>query len=91
MTSVTDTPTAAAQPFPRDAEPLVSQRHSWVNQVRMHAIMRPDEFAIRFSGRTVTGRELESRMSRLAAALDARGVGFGDRVLGSATASWCSR
>ncbi|GAA1886160.1 AMP-binding protein [Williamsia serinedens] len=82
MTSVTD-PTAApsAEPFPRDAEPLISQRHTWVNQVRMHAIMRPDEFAIRFEGRTVTWRDLESRMSRLAAALDARGVRFGDRVL----------
>ncbi|MGZ8176851.1 AMP-binding protein [Williamsia sp. SKLECPSW1] len=84
MTSVTDddpSTAAAAQPFPRDTEPLISQRHTWVNQVRMHAIMRPDEFAIRHEGRSTTWRELESRMSRLAAALDERGVRFGDRVL----------
>ncbi|GGF23821.1 fatty-acid--CoA ligase FadD5 [Williamsia phyllosphaerae] len=68
-------------PFPRHLEPLVSQRHTWVNQVRMHAIMRPDEPALRFLGTATTWRELDRRISRLAAALDARGVSMGDRVL----------
>ncbi|GAA2065205.1 fatty-acid--CoA ligase FadD5 [Williamsia deligens] len=82
MTSVTDPASApAAQPFPRDTEPLISQRHTWVNQVRMHAIMRPDECALRFEGTTTTWRGLADRVSRLAAALDGLGVAFGDRVL----------
>ncbi len=43
--------------------------------------MQPDSTALRFLGRTTTWRELDGRVSALAAALRQRGVTFGDRVL----------
>ena len=43
--------------------------------------MQPDSTALRFLGHTTTWRELDRRVTALAAALHRRGVGFSDRVL----------
>ncbi|GAA1482783.1 fatty-acid--CoA ligase FadD5 [Gordonia sinesedis] len=62
-------------------EPLRSRRNHWNNQVRRHALMRPDEPAVSFLGEVTTWRQLDERSHEFAAALQRRGVGFGDRVL----------
>lgn len=62
-------------------QPYLARRQNWVNQLTRHAMMQPDKTALRFLGRTTTWRELDDRVTRLAGALNRRGVGFGDRVL----------
>ncbi|MFC5815302.1 long-chain-fatty-acid--CoA ligase [Nonomuraea harbinensis] len=57
------------------------QRLTWVHQVTKHAGAQPRQPAIRFKGETTTWAELDERSRRLSAALEARGVGEGDRVL----------
>lgn len=62
-------------------EPIRSRRNHWNNQIASHAVMRPDEVAIRFLGADTTWRQLHDRSQKFADALARRGVGFGDRVL----------
>ncbi|WP_280436404.1 fatty-acid--CoA ligase FadD5 [Nocardia carnea] len=62
-------------------EPIRSRRNHWNNQLATHAVMRPDEVAIRFRGADTTWRQLHERSQKFADALARRGVGFGDRVL----------
>lgn len=57
------------------------QRLTWVHQVSKHASMQPGKPALRFRGETTTWAQLDERSRRLASALEARGVGKGDRVL----------
>jgi fatty-acyl-CoA synthase len=52
-----------------------------MNQLARHALMQPDDTALRFLGRTTTWAELDQRVTALAGALGRRGIGFGDRVL----------
>ena len=61
--------------------PPAARRNHWMNQVAGHAAMRPDATAFRFVGREWTWGDVDGRMDRFAAALDRRGVTFGDRVL----------
>ena len=63
------------------AQPLRSRRNHWNNQVAVHAMMRPDEVAFRYSGKDTTWQQLNDRSEALADALARRGVGHGDRVL----------
>lgn len=63
------------------AQPLRSRRNHWVNQVAIHAEMRPDAVAFRCRGTDTSWRQLHDRSERLAAALFRRGISFGDRVL----------
>lgn len=62
-------------------EPIRSRRNHWNNQIATHAVMRPDEVAIRFRGADTTWRQLHERSQKFADALARRGVGSGDRVL----------
>jgi fatty-acyl-CoA synthase len=62
-------------------QPYLARRQNWSNQLSRHAMMQPDQTALRFLGRTTTWRELDRRVDALADALSRRGVGFGDRVL----------
>ncbi|MFW0787782.1 AMP-binding protein, partial [Gordonia sp. CPCC 206044] len=62
-------------------EPWRSRRNHWNSQVRRHAFMTPDRAALKFLGKTTTWRELDERTQAFAAALNRRGVGFGDRIL----------
>ncbi|HEX8990884.1 MAG TPA: AMP-binding protein [Anaerolineales bacterium] len=57
------------------------QRLTWVHQVTKHGHGQPDRAAMRFKGKTTTWADLDGRSRRLSAALQARGVGKGDRVL----------
>ena len=66
---------------PVTEQPYLARRQNWTNQLARHALMQPDGVALRFLGRTTTWRELEGRVTALAAALQRRGVVFGDRVL----------
>ncbi|MCV2396221.1 long-chain-fatty-acid--CoA ligase [Actinotalea sp. M2MS4P-6] len=61
--------------------PAAVRRNHWMNQVLGHAAMRPDATAFRFRGEDTTWRDVAEHMDALAAALQRRGVGFGDRVL----------
>ncbi|WP_063041955.1 fatty-acid--CoA ligase FadD5 [Nocardia grenadensis] len=63
------------------AEPIRSRRNHWNNQLATHAVMRPDEVALRFRGADTTWRQLHERSQKFADALARRGVGLGDRVL----------
>ncbi|WP_416567274.1 fatty-acid--CoA ligase FadD5 [Nocardia testacea] len=63
------------------AEPIRSRRNHWNNQIATHAVMRPDEVALRFRGADTTWRQLHERSQKFADALARRGIGFGDRVL----------
>lgn len=63
------------------AIPSSARRNHWMNQVAGHAVMRPDATAFRFAGSTWTWRHVADHMDGFAAALQRRGVGFGDRVL----------
>ncbi|GAB08985.1 putative fatty-acid--CoA ligase [Gordonia araii NBRC 100433] len=49
--------------------------------MRRHAMMKPDAPALRFQGRETTWRQLDERTRAFAAALNRRGVAFGDRIL----------
>jgi fatty-acyl-CoA synthase len=62
----------------KDAD--VQRRNHWVNHIARHAHQRPDEVYLRFEGRSVTWAQLHGRVNAVAAALAARGIGFGDRV-----------
>ncbi len=63
------------------AQPYLSRRQNWTNQLARHAMMQPDTTALRFLGHTTTWGELDRRVTALAGALSRRGVAFGDRVL----------
>jgi len=71
----------SGQPGPTTDQPYLARRRNWTNQVARHALMKPDETALRFLGHTTTWRELDRRVTAMAAALHQRGVAFGDRVL----------
>lgn len=62
-------------------QPYLARRQNWTNQLARHALMQPEQPALRFLGNTTTWGELDRRVSALAGALHRRGVGFGDRVL----------
>lgn len=62
-------------------EPMRSSRNTWNTQVRRHALMTPDEIAVKYLDTATTWRELDDRAHRFAAALQHRGVQFGDRIL----------
>ncbi|GJF08281.1 long-chain-fatty-acid--CoA ligase [Mycolicibacterium cyprinidarum] len=62
-------------------QPHLARRQNWTNQLARHALMKPESTALRFLGRTTTWRELDRRVTAMAAALHHRGVTFGDRVL----------
>lgn len=66
---------------PTTEQPYLARRNNWTNQLTRHALMQPDDTALRFLGATTTWRELDRRVTALAGALHRRGVGFGDRVL----------
>ncbi|MDV3129988.1 fatty-acid--CoA ligase FadD5 [Mycobacterium sp. 21AC1] len=70
----------SAEPSPTE-QPYLARRQNWTNQLARHALMQPDQTALRFLGHTTTWRDLDDRVSRLAGALRRRGVAFGDRVL----------
>ncbi|WP_460772817.1 fatty-acid--CoA ligase FadD5 [Microbacterium sp. GXF7504] len=61
--------------------PASVRRNHWMNQVATHAEMKPDATAFKFLGQVTTWRETAEHMDAFAAALQRRGVGFGDRVL----------
>lgn len=62
-------------------QPYLARRQNWTNQLARHALMQPNETALRFLGKTTTWGELDARVGALAGALSRRGVAFGDRVL----------
>ena len=63
------------------AIPSQARRNHWMNQIAIHAQMKPDATAMKFRGEVTTWRETRDHMDAFAAALRRRGVGFGDRVL----------
>lgn len=71
----------SGRPGPATEQPYLARRQNWTNQLTRHALMQPGAPALRFLGNTTTWAELDRRVSALAGALHARGVGFGDRVL----------
>ena len=62
-------------------QPYLARRQNWANQLSRHALMQPQNTALRFLGATTTWAELDRRVTALAGALHQRGVGSGDRVL----------
>jgi fatty-acyl-CoA synthase len=62
-------------------QPYLARRQNWVNQLERHALMQPQVPALRFLGNSLTWAQLRERVAALAAALNRRGVGFGDRVM----------
>jgi fatty-acyl-CoA synthase len=72
------TPQPATDPT---AQPYLSRRQNWTNQLARHAMMQPDAVALRFLGHSTTWGELDRRVTALAGALHRRGVRFGDRVM----------
>ncbi|MCX4245174.1 fatty-acid--CoA ligase FadD5 [Paraliomyxa miuraensis] len=61
--------------------PAAQRRNHWMNQIAGHAAMRPEATAFRHRGVTTTWKQAHERITAFAAALERRGVGFGDRVL----------
>ncbi|WP_084103388.1 long-chain-fatty-acid--CoA ligase [Demequina sp. NBRC 110056] len=61
--------------------PPAVRRNHWMNQVLTQAEMKPGAPAFKFQGTVTTWSEAASHMDTIAAALQRRGVGFGDRVL----------
>ena len=61
--------------------PRSVRRNHWMNHVAVHARMRPDATAFKHLGAVTTWSEFHDRVQSLAAALQRRGVGFGDRVM----------
>ncbi len=61
--------------------PSSVRRNHWMNQVAVHAEVRPDAVAWRQLGVDTTWAQTHQRVTALAAALSRRGVGAGDRVL----------
>ncbi|MBJ7339395.1 fatty-acid--CoA ligase FadD5 [Mycolicibacterium sp.] len=76
--TLTATPAASGHSV---EQPYLARRQNWTNQLARHALMQPDETALRFLGQSTTWGELDRRVTALAGALSRRGVGFGDRVL----------
>ncbi|MEN4474206.1 fatty-acid--CoA ligase FadD5 [Mycolicibacterium cosmeticum] len=68
------------QPLPTD-QPYLARRQNWTNQLARHALMQPEQTALRYLGDTTTWGELDRRVTALAGALQRRGLQFGDRVL----------
>ncbi|QIV81888.1 fatty-acid--CoA ligase FadD5 [Mycolicibacterium frederiksbergense] len=62
-------------------QPYLARQQNWSNQLTRHALMQPEKTALRFLGHTTTWAELDERVTKLAGALQRRGVGPGDRVL----------
>ncbi len=62
-------------------QPYLARQQNWSNQLARHAMMQPGKTALRFLGHTTTWAELDERVTKLAGALQRRGVGPGDRVL----------
>jgi fatty-acyl-CoA synthase len=71
----------ASQSNAATGQPYLARRQHWMNQLARHALMQPDDAALRFLGRTLTWAELDHRVNALADALSRRGVRFGDRVM----------
>ncbi|MEG3616555.1 long-chain-fatty-acid--CoA ligase [Isoptericola haloaureus] len=61
--------------------PAAVRRNHWMNQVLIHAGMKPDATAFKYLGEVTTWADTARHMDTLAAALQRRGVSFGDRVL----------
>jgi fatty-acyl-CoA synthase len=61
-------------------QPYLARRQNWTNQLARHALMQPEDAALRHLGRTITWAELDRRVNALAGALTRRGVAGGDRV-----------
>ena len=61
--------------------PAAVRRNHWMNQAARHARMQPDATAFRYRGVDTTWSAFHQRVTALAAALQRRGVRFGDRVL----------
>lgn len=61
--------------------PRSVRRNHWMNQVAVHAEMKPDATAFKYMGQVTTWRQFHDRFTAFAAALDRRGVSFGDRVM----------
>ncbi|AQA03501.1 long-chain fatty acid--CoA ligase [Mycobacterium sp. MS1601] len=70
--AITDTP--ATQPY-------LARRQNWITQLARHALMQPQDPALRFTGQTTTWAELHRRVTSLADALAHRGVRAGERVM----------
>ena len=62
-------------------QPYLARRQNWTTQLARHALMQPDQIALRFLGVSTTWGELDRRVTELAGALHRRSVRFGDRVL----------
>lgn len=62
-------------------QPYLSRRQNWTTQLARHALMQPNDVALRYLGQTTTWADLERRVTALAGALHRRGVAAGDRVL----------
>ncbi|MEO9223197.1 MAG: AMP-binding protein, partial [Mycobacteriaceae bacterium] len=67
--------------MPGTQERQAARRCHWVNHLARHAHEQPEAVAFRFRGRSITWRELDERVDRLASAFARRGVGHGDRVV----------
>ncbi len=63
------------------AQPYLARRNNWTTQLARHALMQPDDTALRFAGRTTTWADLAARVDALAGALHRRGIVAGDRVM----------
>lgn len=61
--------------------PAAMRRNHWMNQVLGHATMKPAETAFKYLGEVTSWSQAAHRMDSFAAALQRRGVKFGDRVL----------
>jgi fatty-acyl-CoA synthase len=70
----------AARPTPTE-QPYLARRQNCTNQLARHALMQPNDVALRFLGSTTTWGELDRRVTALADALARRGVVAGDRVM----------
>lgn len=61
--------------------PVAQRRNHWMNQIAGHAAMRPGATAFIHRDVVTTWKQAHERTTAFAAALQRRGVGFGDRVL----------
>ena len=61
--------------------PRSVRRNHWMNHVATHAAMRPEATAFKYLGNVTTWGQFHDRVQHLAAALQRRGVRFGDRVM----------
>ncbi|MGK2865610.1 MAG: fatty-acid--CoA ligase FadD5 [Mycobacterium sp.] len=73
--------TVHTEPTVHTEQPYLARQQNWSNQLTRHALMQPGKTALRFLGHTTTWAELDERVTKLAGALQRRGVGSGDRVL----------